>query len=52
MQWNSKHESREAIKTTVTDYYHQFKEQKKLFEPGDRITYADRELDEKEIEVQ
>ena len=49
MQWNSENEAREAIKAMVADYYHQFKEQKEAFKPGDRITYAARVYDEKEM---
>lgn len=49
MQWNSENEAREAIKAMVADYYHQFKEQKEPFKPGDRITYAARVFDEKEM---
>lgn len=49
MQWNSENEAREAIKAMVADYYHQFKEQKEPFKPGDRITYAARVYDEKEM---
>ena len=49
MQWNSESEAREAIKAMVADYYHQFKEQKEAFKPGDRITYAARVFDEKEM---
>ena len=49
MQWNSEKEAREAIKALVADYYHQFKEQKETFKPGDRITYAARVYDEKEM---
>lgn len=49
MQWNTEEEARKAIKEMVTDYYHQYKEKKKAFEPGDRIAYASRVFDEKEM---
>lgn len=42
-------EAREQIKEMVTEYYHQFKENKESFKPGDRITYAARVYDEKEM---
>lgn len=48
-RWNSEKEARAYILQAVTDYYHAFKENKKEFEPGDRITYAARVYDEKEM---
>lgn len=48
--WNSEKEAREEILSLVGEYYHQFKEPKKEFEPGDRITYASRVYDEKEMQ--
>ncbi len=47
--WNNEAEAREQIKALVTQYYHDFKENKKDFEPGDRISYASRVFDEKEM---
>ena len=47
--WSNEAEAREHIKALVTQYYHDFKEKKKEFEPGDRITYAARVFDEKEM---
>ncbi len=47
--WNSELEAREYIKKMVAQYYHEFKENKKEFTPGDRITYAARVFDEKEM---
>ena len=47
--WNNEQEAREQIKELVTEYYHQFKEGEKDFEPGDRIAYASRVFDEKEM---
>ena len=51
--WNSEQEARNQIKSLVADYYHQFKEQEtdhSNFKPGDRISYASRVYDEKEMQ--
>lgn len=51
--WNNEQEARDQIKALVADYYHQFKEQEtdhSHFKPGDRISYASRVYDEKEME--
>lgn len=50
MKWNSEEEARKQIKELVDDYYHQFKENKKEFKEGDRINYASRVFDEKEMQ--
>ena len=42
-------EAREQIKNMVASYYHQYKENRKAYVPGDRITYAARVFDEKEM---
>ena len=42
-------EAREQIKAMVAQYYHAFKEKKEPFKKGDRITYAARVYDEKEM---
>lgn len=47
--WQNEREAREQIKAMVAQYYHDFKEEKKPFQPGDRITYAARVYDEKEM---
>lgn len=49
--WNSESEAREMIKELVAKYYMDFKkpEQDKAFAPGDRISYASRVYDEKEM---
>lgn len=47
--WKNEQEAREQIKALVAQYYHDFKEEKKPFAPGDRITYAARVYDEKEM---
>ncbi len=48
-EWKNEAEARAKIKEMVAAYYHDFKENKKPFEPGDRITYAGRVFDEKEM---
>lgn len=47
--WSTEQQAREQIKALVTEYYHDFKENKKSFAPGDRISYASRVFDEKEM---
>lgn len=47
--WNSEQEAREQIKALVADYYHEFHEKKKQFKAGDRISYASRVFDEREM---
>lgn len=49
--WKNEAEAREQIKALVADYYHDFKkpEQEKPFKPGDRLSYASRVYDEKEM---
>lgn len=46
----SEEEAREEIKSLVADYYHEYKEKKEDFKPGNRISYASRVYDEKEME--
>ena len=45
----SEEQAREKIKEMVTEYYHSFKEKKEPNKEGDRITYAARVYDEKEM---
>lgn len=47
--WNSEAEARQDILDKVAAYYHAFKEKKEPFQAGDRITYAARVFDEKEM---
>ncbi|MBM6900936.1 aminotransferase class V-fold PLP-dependent enzyme, partial [Gemmiger formicilis] len=47
--WKNEAEARDKIKALVTEYYHDFKENKAAFQPGDRISYASRVFDEKEM---
>lgn len=52
--WKNEAEAREQIKSMVADYYHDFKEpeeSKENFKPGDRISYASRVYDEKEMQA-
>ena len=47
--WTTEAEARNKIKELVTEYYNDFKAPKKPFEKGDRISYASRVFDEKEM---
>ena len=49
--WSNEAEAREYIKGLVADYYNDFKkpELEREFKPGDRISYASRVYDEKEM---
>lgn len=52
-EWKTEAEAREQIKALVAEYYHDFKkpnESKADFKPGDRISYASRVYDEKEMQ--
>lgn len=49
MRWSSEREAREEITTLVTDYYQRFKKDRKKYTEGDRIPYAGRVYDEKEM---
>lgn len=50
-QWNNEAEAREQIKDMVALYYHDFKEKQRAFKFGDRISYASRVYDEKEMQA-
>ncbi|SDW87595.1 CDP-6-deoxy-D-xylo-4-hexulose-3-dehydrase [Lachnospiraceae bacterium KHCPX20] len=49
MAWGSEAEARAEIKKLVEEYYHTYKEEKNIFEPGDRINYSGRVFDEKDM---
>ena len=49
--WKNESEAREQIKALVADYFHDFKEKKEAFKEGDRISYASRVFDEKEMQA-
>lgn len=47
--WKNEEEAREQIKGLVAEYYQDFKKKDDTFKPGDRISYASRVFDEKEM---
>lgn len=47
--WENEAQARKEILDKVAEYYHAFKEQKMLYEKGERITYAARVFDEREM---
>ena len=49
VNWKNETDAREQIKSMVAEYYKQFKIDKKEFEPGDRLSYASRVYDEREM---
>lgn len=52
-KWKNEAEAREEIKALVGEFYKEFKEpveSKENFKPGDRISYASRVYDEKEMQ--
>ena len=52
-KWKNESEAREEIKLLVGEFYKEFKEpveSKENFKPGDRISYASRVYDEKEMQ--
>lgn len=49
MQWDNEEVARKEILARVVDYYHQFKENKEKYVNGDKIPYAGRVFDEKEM---
>lgn len=52
--WKNEEEAREHIKALVKEYYKDFKEpleSKENFKPGDRVSYASRVYDEKEMQA-
>ena len=48
-RWENEQAARQEILSLVSDYYHTYKEEKEPFQPGQRITYAGRVFDEKEM---
>ena len=48
-RWNNEDEAKNEILKLVSEYYDEFKANKKPFEPGDRINYASRVYDDKEM---
>lgn len=49
-RWRDEAAARDEIRALVAEYYHTFKEKKDAFAPGDRIAYASRVYDEKEMQ--
>lgn len=49
MEHKSENQAREGIKKLVTDYYHNYKENQLIYHQGDRIPYASRVYDEREM---
>lgn len=49
--WSNEAEARSEIKELVAQYYHDFKEAGSEYKPGDRISYAARVHDEKEMQA-
>ena len=48
-EWKNEEEARLEITGLVAEYYHAFKEDKREYRQGDRIPYAGRVYDEKEM---
>lgn len=51
-EWKSEREARDEIKKMIAEYYHEFKEplnSKENFKAGDRVSYAARVYDEREM---
>lgn len=51
VNWKNEVEARAEIKRMVAQYYHDFKEKKEPFKAGERISYASRVFDEKEMQA-
>lgn len=51
MNWKNEAEARNQIKEMVARYYHDFKGNKESFKEGNRIAYASRVFDEKEMQA-
>ena len=49
-EWKSEEELRNHIKELVGEYYNNFQKTDKAFTPGDRVAYASRVFDEKEMQ--
>lgn len=48
-RWHTEEDARRIIKDMVIQYYNDFKKDESQFKPGDRISYASRVFDEKEM---
>lgn len=49
MRWSSEAEARKEILDSVAQYYHQFKKDDRSYAEGDKVAYAGRVYDEKEM---
>ncbi len=49
--WNNEAEARKQIKELVSEYFYDFKKKESGFRPGERISYASRVFDEKEMQA-
>lgn len=49
-KWKDEQEARDKVKSIVAQYYHDFLEKKEPYKNGDRIPYASRVFDEKEMQ--
>ena len=49
VRWQSEEDARAEIKALVSEYYKEFKKENTSFKPGERISYASRVYDEKEM---
>lgn len=47
--WSNEAEARELVKSLVSEYYYDFKEKKQVYNDGEKIPYASRVFDEKEM---
>ena len=48
-KWQNEQAARQEILALVSEYYHAYKEQKEPFQPGQRISYAGRVFDDREM---
>ena len=48
-EWKSEKEARQDILNMVADYYYAYKENKNVYRKGERISYAGRIYDDKEM---
>ncbi len=51
MIWACEQEARQYIKDIIAQYYHEFIDKESTFKEGDRISYASRVFDEKEMQA-
>lgn len=50
-RWDSEAQARDEIKALVAEYYYDYKEKNDYYTPGERIAYASRVFDEKEMQA-